>query len=463
MIVKCTKTGKILATEEEMKEHAEAFGVTSFEEIVPEETRLWINHQSGKYCFSKNEMDVYCRRTGEDASNFSEINVSEYLRIREQKQKTKRNDARVEKFANEKFLSALVDVKGYTVVQAEKALWFTRNESLAKAEAWLKENCKANGFNEGIMLGENDAVPESLTASSSPAGERVPMDSYIEKSLVAELVNMGFPETRAKRAVWKTCNEGVEKAVDWLTLHADDEDIDGPLPEEVEAVPQVSKLSREEAQKAALDLQRKLREERLVREAAEAKEKEKQRIIQSRALMEQQALLEEQRRKREIQERERQKKQDEDHRKELAEKLRLDFVERFGYEPPPPPAPVSVPAASGKPKDKILALLNQMRKRGTSESRNPKDLLIACLSTVRIYLGNVASNSTEKRFHKINIANRIFSEKVQPVPEAIELLRVCGFQTTGDGSALEIPNGAIADGYLCGEAVKYIDVILRSL
>lgn len=40
MIVKCTKTGKILATEDEMKEHAEAFGVASFEEIQPDTTMI---------------------------------------------------------------------------------------------------------------------------------------------------------------------------------------------------------------------------------------------------------------------------------------------------------------------------------------------------------------------------------------------------------------------------------------
>ena len=48
MIVKCTKTGKILASEEEMKEHAEAFGVAGFEEVDPTKTFVWMNPNSGK-------------------------------------------------------------------------------------------------------------------------------------------------------------------------------------------------------------------------------------------------------------------------------------------------------------------------------------------------------------------------------------------------------------------------------
>jgi hypothetical protein len=453
MIVKCAKTGKILASEEEIKEHAEAFGVPNFEEIMPDEVTLWMNSMTGKHCFTTSEMDVFCRRTGTDPSEFSEITVTEYLKRRAERQQSFKNDPRVEKFANENYLSALVDVRGFSVLQAEKALWFTRNESVAKAEEWLKENSKSPDFNVPLKLSEDALVPESLTAPAPVSVETIPMSEFINKDFLAELESMGFSSNRATRALWKTENAGVAQAIDWLTAHEADTDIDDPVPSEI-SVPKKTgpKLSKEEAQLAALELQRKLREERAVREAAEAREKERQRIMNTKAMADQQAVMEEQKRKREIMERERIKREEEAHKAELAEKLRLDFIERFGYEPPA--GGVSTTQPTVKPKDRILQLLNQIKRSFE------KEIVKNCLSTLRLYLANIESNSAEKKYHKIKTSNKIFVEKISPVDPAVELLKVCGFEP--EGEFLEIKT-SVADGYLCGQAVKYIDVILNQL
>ena len=449
MIVKCAKTGKILSSEEEIKEHAEAFGVSSFEEIKPDEVKIWINHASGKYCFTENEMDVFCKRTGTMRSEFEEISVSDFLRLRSQKLQGLRNDARVETFANEKYVSALTDVRGYSVLQAEKALWFTRNESVAKAEEWLKEHSKDEDFNSPLKLPDSTVVPESLTGGQTST-DAVPFEEYINQALLGELETMGFMRNRILRALWKTENAAVSQAIDWLTSHENDADLDDPLPVEISVPRARAKLSKEEAMKGALELQRKLREERVAREAAETKEKEKQRLANTKAMLEQQAVMEEQKRKREIQERERLKREDEAHKAELAEKLRLDFIERFGYEPPS----TTGQAASAKPKDRILQLLNIIKRGYDLEtSRN-------CLGTLRLYLHNIESNSAEKKYHRIKTTNKIFTEKVSNVKEGIEILTVCGFEP--DGEFLEIKS-SVADGYLCGQAVKYMDLILNQL
>jgi hypothetical protein len=449
MIVKCSKTGKILASEDEIKEHAEAFGVSAFEEIKPDETFIWINNNSGKYCFSRNELDVFCKRTGEDPAGFSEISVTEFLKYRDSKKEVFRNDARVEKFSNDRFLSMLVDVRGYSTLQAEKALWCTRNESVQAAETWLREHAKDPDFNLPLKLSYDAVVPESMTPSFS---EPVKLVDFIDTSMLQELTSMGFTKERSSRALWKTNNGGTSAAVEWLTAHAEDTDIDDPLPEEISVAKKGPKLSKEEAQQAALDLQRRLREERLARDTAEAKELEKQRLASTKAMLEQQEVMEEQRRKRDLADRERLKREEEAHKAELAEKLRLDFIERFGYEPPS--ADKSAPA--GKPKDRILQLLNQIKRQFNAEA------VKACLSTLKLYLQNIESNSAEKKYHKIKKANRIFLEKVAHVPPAIELLGVCGFEDDQASEFLEIKT-SVADGYLCAQAVKYIDVILNQL
>lgn len=57
-------------------------------------------------------------------------------------------------------------------------------------------------------------------------------------------------------------------------------------------------------------------------------------------------------------------------------------------------------------------------------------------------------------------SNKAFSEKILHVPEGMEILHACGFEDSGDD--LEI-KAAVADGWLCGQAVKYFDLVLGSL
>ena len=209
---------------------------------------------------------------------------------------------------------------------------------------------------------------------------------------------MGYSSEQSNFAIWKTENVGIPNAVEYLSSH--DEPITLPeripLPITDSRYVEKPKLSREEPQKAALELQRKIREERIARGACEAREMERQRILQTKANLETQAIIEEAQRKRDIAERERHKKESEQHRIQIAAKLRLDFIERLGYEPPsseenneqrrPPPI---------KGKDRILYYLNLINKY------HEKEIVKNCLGILRVYLGNIESNSGEKKFHRI--------------------------------------------------------------
>lgn len=66
----------------------------------------------------------------------------------------------------------------------------------------------------------------------------------------------------------------------------------------------------------------------------------------------------------------------------------------------------------------------------------------------------------EKKTHIPRKSNKAFCDKIAPVVEAVEILHACGFEDAGD--ELEI-RASVADGWLCGQTVKYLDLVLNSL
>lgn len=92
---------------------------------------------------------------------------------------------------------------------------------------------------------------------------------------VTQIIEMGFSKTVAEKALFLT-QGGVEKAMDWINEHMEDEDFN----EELVIVgsndqPSGYKMTLEERQAKALELQREIR----AKQAA----KEKQRAIENEA------------------------------------------------------------------------------------------------------------------------------------------------------------------------------------
>ncbi|KAF4743908.1 hypothetical protein FOZ63_000486, partial [Perkinsus olseni] len=145
------------------------------------------------------------------------------------------------------------------------------------------------------------------------------------------------------------------------------------------------------------------------------------------------------------------------HRQELREKMVEDYRRRFGRDPPADYFEKSTDVGQMKPKEAIAYHLRNLKKEYKESNLQG---LMTCLKTLRIYLQNAHDHPTEKKYHKINKSNKAFQERVAPFGEAIEVLENCGFCDTG--SALEITN-SVADTWLCGQAVKFIDVTMQQL
>eukprot|EP00475_Leptophrys_vorax_P035616 TRINITY_DN5891_c0_g1_i1.p1 TRINITY_DN5891_c0_g1~~TRINITY_DN5891_c0_g1_i1.p1 ORF type:complete len:486 (+),score=138.63 TRINITY_DN5891_c0_g1_i1:1653-3110(+) len=73
------------------------------------------------------------------------------------------------------------------------------------------------------------AQANELSASETKDDKRNDPRLKVNQDLLSELLNMGFPQLRAEKALILTKNADVDTAVTWLVQHGEDADIDEPL------------------------------------------------------------------------------------------------------------------------------------------------------------------------------------------------------------------------------------------
>jgi UBX domain-containing protein 1/4 len=192
----------------------------------------------------------------------------------------------------------------------------------------------------------------------------VPVQSGVNATMLASLMEMGFPRPRAVRALHATFSRSAEAAMEWCFEHADDTGVDDPLTplEDVVAGPAAaaasgsgrgggsgSQLTPAERQAKAAALLEKARERRAAEEKAAEIEREKARVREGKELVAAKAKLEEQQRKRVIEERRREKREQLEERQRIRERIAADKAaraERFRKSSGDAVAPAAAPAAA---------------------------------------------------------------------------------------------------------------------
>ncbi|CAD7929465.1 unnamed protein product [Amoebophrya sp. A25] len=485
MIVKCNKTGKLLFSTDEAQRHAEQIGSQDFTEVAAD-AKLLVDAETRRRCFwSPDELQRFKQRTRQPDFQTVEVTVQEYQKIMQEHERKFLNDPRVINYAKKKIIDALVEVKGFGVIRSEKACWFTENKGVAEAEAWIEANKNDPEIDKPILLpadaagtaAEGGATSSNMDvdavgdhAADSSTSNKLPTDpdatangawlkAKCNQSLVTSLQEMGFGQIRAEKACYFTDGVSLEHAIQWMTDHEKDADIDAPITQEpAPSAPAKPKLTKEEAEKAALALQQRLKEEREAREKQEAKDKEKARIESQKMMQETNAILQEEQRKRDIEQRNREKSAHDEHAAQLKEQLRLDYIERFGHEPPPEEEQKKDDIKAKPSKQQLTFWLQAMRKEHAATK--PAELKL-CLTTIKTFAKNCHDNPEEKKYQVLKKAGKAFTERIAPIPEAIELLRVLGFKDDADPSVMAIANQV--DGFLMAECVKFVDLILNKL
>ena len=286
-VIKCERTGKLFYSTKEAEVHAEETGYSDFAQVSLEE-KVWICVETGKVCFNSQQMDLHKRRVPE-AQTFEEKTVADLKALEEKRRAESKNGGPEDMETEDDLLLRQAGVKG---------------KGKAKAEA---------------------AGPQLVT-----------------KETVEQLVEMGFSEHRAQKALVKTSNAGIEGAINWLTEHLEDADIDEPIDGayEVKTAEEIGKEAAEklagvgagltaEEKKAKLDdLLAKARAKKAGTTVEEEKQKEFARRAGGKEMVKSKRELEEQQRKRDMEARKREKKEFELERQRLRAKIEAEKAEK---------------------------------------------------------------------------------------------------------------------------------------
>lgn len=278
----------------------------------------------------------------------------------------------------------------------------------------------------------------------------------VDKKMLSELESMGFPTVRATRALFYLGNCNLEDAINWIIEHDHNPDID-QMPQvvniEIESVepsllPQELKIK---AQELEMRVHKKKEEEKRME-----REREKERIQVGKAVLETKKIAEENERKRVIEFRKAEKKEEKRARENVLRKLEQDKTERrrkLGLRPDK-----LVATKSTTPMHEKNAQHNSsLSIKNTSDAENMMDCLRSlkknhkdddakvgrAFQTLLIYVGNVVKNPDIEKFRKIRLSNPLFQDRVGSLKGGIEFLKLCGFEMLGDNEFLFLPRDKV--------------------
>ena len=208
------------------------------------------------------------------------------------------------------------------------------------------------------------------------------ISSYVNQEHVGMLVSMGYTKDVSEKALFLSGMKSVEEALKWIEENKNQPDFNETLyvvGTSSEPGTKRSNMSKAEAEAKAIELQRELRKKREQREKEEEIQREKERIRGGKELVEARRALEEAEARRIIENKVADKKRDELDKRAMLEQLERDRAERFGKNY----------VAKKDPKDVLLPIFKQMKVVYPPNSEGPRQVLITCLSTVKIYLSKL--------------------------------------------------------------------------
>lgn len=279
----------------------------------------------------------------------------------------------------------------------------------------------------------------------------------VNKKLLDELQEMGFPEARAIEALHFSGKSSIEAAISWIIDHEDDTDIEEmPLvPVEINIEPSDPSCISEEVKLQAQELRDRTRKKREEEEKKLERNREKERIRAGKALQQAKRMDEENERKRYIAQRKADQEETRRARERIRQKLQQDKVERrrrlgmpversmsisYSYETKKPVqvGPASLPVISATKGELMRECLRSLKRQHMGDDAQVKK----AFQTLLIYVRNVANNPDEGKFRKIRLSNPAFQNRVGKFKEGVKFLELCGFEII-EGEFLFLPRDKV--------------------
>lgn len=409
MVLRCEKTGKLFFSQAEAKQHSEDTGMGDFAQVSLEE-KVWECEETKKACFNQQQMDLHKRRVPEAVTW-------------------------VEK----------------TVGDLQKA-W--KDKAAADSASGEVES------EEDMLLRAAGKKPKGKGAAE-PEGPPV-----VTKESVDQLIEMGFTELRAQKALAKTSNAGVEQAINWLSEHLEDADIDEPMEVTTKTQEQLgedaakalsqsgSQLTAEEKKAKLDDALAKARAKKAGTSVEEEKQKERTRREGGKNIVASKREFEDQQRQRDIEARKREKREFELERQKQRALMAAEKEEKkkqgllvasaapaapAATEPAKPPEPAKPKTARDAEAEAAISSMAGVKRSFDEPSltlSEAQEKLCSQLDTkIQPFLSlfpkladNIAKNPTDPKYRKLRLTNPKLAEGLVHVQGARQFLRAIGWE-----------------------------------
>ncbi|GLD95396.1 hypothetical protein PINS_up004040 [Pythium insidiosum] len=277
----------------------------------------------------------------------------------------------------------------------------------------------------------------------------------VNEELLSQLMDMGFGEIRSRKGLLATDSASLEAAINWISEHQEDPDIDDPI--KFVDMSQAGKAPLTEEEKAAkvAALQAKIeqrRKEREAKEKQEAKERELARRTMGQSMQEAREEYEAIQRKLAAEKLKKEREEAKRERERLKKLIEQDKLARraHGGKLVGPPVDVDSAAtgsASGSgddegekanslsslsPEEQVVANVEKLKKY-----RVGGDGLTA-LKTLNVYVKNLIEKPDEDKFRSINLENAAFRKRVASLVGGVAFLKALGYEKDEQSGMLNL-------------------------
>lgn len=255
------------------------------------------------------------------------------------------------------------------------------------------------------------------------------ISGMIDQAQAAELQAMGFSKNVSEKALFIGQGAGIEAAIEWIDKNSNDPTFEEELRIVGQSEAKRSNLSPEEAAQKAKELQARLRKQREEKEKLLELEQERNRIRVGKEMVEAKRQHEEAETKRFLDQRKREKLEQERELKRMKEILQQDKLERqskLGIH-----ASDEVKPKEKTPEEKMKHSIKTI-KTLYPPTREP-NVASTAFKTLRSLTSNLANSPGEDRFRRVRLENATFHDRVGKLTGGIAFLNAVGFQNTDDG------------------------------